>query len=80
MSCGKTWKEIIIMRCGYCGSYNHTIKNCPKTWSGSANRISMRCGYCGSRKHNIEACPKTWCGNAARAWYPEKVEDYYISD
>jgi primosomal protein N' len=68
------------MYCGFCGSKKHTVKNCPKTWSGQANRNSMRCGYCGSKKHNIEACPKTWSGNAKRAWHKEEIENDYIED
>ncbi len=47
------------MWCGYCGSKDHTIDNCPKTWGGQANRNAMRCGYCGSTNHNRPACPKT---------------------
>jgi len=69
-----------IMRCQYCYSQSHTIKNCPKTWSGGSNRRNMVCAYCGSNKHTVEACPKTWGGNAARKWHPYKVEDYFIDD
>lgn len=47
------------MWCSYCGSKEHVIDNCPKTWGGQANRNSMRCGYCGSTNHNRPACPKT---------------------
>jgi len=68
------------MRCSYCGSHDHTITNCPKTWGGSANRISMYCTYCGSKKHNINACPKTWGGNAARAWDRDSIADDYVED
>ena len=68
------------MRCIYCGSYQHTIKNCSRTWDGSVNRMHMRCTYCGSREHNIEACPKTFAGIAARAWYPEIVSNYFVKD
>lgn len=68
------------MRCSYCGQTQHTIKNCPKTWDGSANRARMHCGYCGAKNHNTRACPKTWHGNAARAWHPETVADDFIKD
>jgi len=68
------------MYCSYCGSYAHTIQNCPKTYSGSANRNNMRCTYCGSTQHNVNACPKTFDGNAARAWDPESVSDDFIED
>ncbi len=68
------------MYCGFCGSHDHTIKNCPKTASGQANRNAMYCGYCGSKKHNTNACPKTFYGNAVRAWHPEAVEDDFIKD
>lgn len=68
------------MRCGYCGSNLHTITNCPKTFSGSANRNRMRCSYCGGRDHSVDACPKTWGGNAARTWHPEKIKDHFVKD
>ena len=56
------------MKCVYCGSNLHTVKNCPKTWAGSGNRLHMRCVYCGANDHNVNACPKTWGGNASRRW------------
>ena len=68
------------MRCTYCGSLQHSTKNCPKTWGGSANRMHMHCSYCGSKKHNIKGCPKTYAGNAAHAWHPETIADDYIKD
>ena len=68
------------MRCTFCGKKTHTIKNCPKTWSGSVNHARMRCTYCGAKDHEIEACPKTWSGNAARAWNPESVADHFVLD
>jgi len=68
------------MRCSYCGSNKHTLKNCSKTFYGPSNRSSMRCTYCGSNKHNVVACPKTFYGNAARAWHPESVEDDFVED
>jgi len=68
------------MRCTFCGSKEHNIKNCPKTWSGSANRNNMRCTFCGSKEHNVMACPKTFSGNAARAWHPESVADDFVED
>ena len=68
------------MYCVYCGSKKHTVKNCPKTWGGSARRAHMHCSYCGSNEHNVNACPKTWGGNAARAWHPESVADDFIKD
>lgn len=68
------------MRCTYCGSHLHTIKNCPKTWGGSINRAHMHCTYCGSNKHNIKGCPKTHAGSAAHAWHPESIKDDYIID
>ena len=68
------------MYCSYCGSNKHTIKNCPKTWGGSVNRMHLRCGYCGKVGHSIKACPETFSGSAARAWHPYKVEDDLILD
>ncbi len=68
------------MWCNYCDSHAHTVENCPKTWSGSANRANMRCSYCGSTKHNVDACPKTWEGNAARAWDEDSVADKFVKD
>ncbi|GAH47102.1 unnamed protein product [marine sediment metagenome] len=68
------------MYCRYCGSHNHTIKNCPKTHSGSINRLHMKCAYCGSKEHNIDACPKTFHGNAMRAWHPDKISNNFIKD
>lgn len=46
------------MWCAYCGSNQHEIENCPKTWGGQANRNAMRCTYCGARDHNYSSCPK----------------------
>jgi len=46
------------MRCGYCGSPQHPISHCPKTWAGSARYAQLRCTYCGGRDHNYEACQK----------------------
>jgi len=68
------------MWCSFCGSNRHTIKNCPKTWNGQANRNHMRCSYCGSRKHNINACEKTFNGNANMAWNKVKIKDDYVMD
>jgi len=48
--------------CGYCGSKEHNIEYCSKTWGGQANRNALRCGYCGGRDHNADACPKKWPG------------------
>lgn len=69
-----------VMFCSYCGSRQHTITNCPKTWQGQANRNRMYCTYCGSREHNIAACPKTYSGNAARTWDDESVQDDFVED
>ncbi len=68
------------MRCFFCGAGTHTTKNCPHTWSGSANRYNMCCVYCGSEKHNVKACPDTWGGNASRAWNEGEVENDFIRD
>lgn len=68
------------MWCSYCGSHQHEVENCPKTYAGSANRHHMRCSYCGSTKHNVPACPKTWDGNAARAWNPQSVARDFVED
>lgn len=68
------------MRCSYCGAYTHTIVLCPKTWSGSVNRIHLRCTYCGGRDHDIQACPKTWDGNAARTWRKDTIADHFHED
>jgi len=68
------------MYCGYCGSNLHTVKNCPKTWSGSSNRSHMRCTYCGGTDHNVKACPKTWGGSSAMAWHQRTVEDHFVKD
>lgn len=54
-------------RCSYCGSDEHPLELCPKTWSGSANRRwNLYCSYCGSNKHMVEYCPKTYAGPANR--------------
>ena len=68
------------MYCSYCGAHSHEYENCPKTWSGSANRAAMRCAYCGATDHNIKACRKTWDGNASMAWDPESVKTDYVKD
>jgi transcriptional regulator NrdR family protein len=69
------------MYCSFCGSKNHIIDNCPKTWGGQANRNKMRCSYCGSRQHNIIACPKTFQGNGNMSpWNKHKYEKDYIED
>jgi len=68
------------MRCSFCGSNLHTIKNCPKTFSGQSNRRNMRCAYCESKQHTIEACPKTWKGSSNLAWHKDKIEDDFILD
>lgn len=68
------------MRCTFCGSNLHTIKNCPKTWNGSANRNNLHCSYCGSNKHSIKGCPKTFEGSANRAWHPDLIQNEFISD
>ncbi len=68
------------MHCSYCWSKRHTIKNCPKTWGGQANRNRMHCSYCWSNKHNVAACPKTWHGSAVRAWHSYTVEDDFVED
>jgi hypothetical protein len=44
--------------CSYCGSHEHTIDYCPKTYCGSSNRLHLRCSYCGGKDHNYEACTK----------------------
>ena len=69
-----------MLYCWYCGSRKHTAKNCPKTWSGQANRRMMRCEYCGSTKHNLKACPKTSEGSSMRKWRSREIEDEYIED
>lgn len=69
-----------MIRCTYCGSGLHTQENCPKTYSGSANRKMMWCSYCGSKSHNVKACPKTWEGNAARAWNEGSVANDFVRD
>jgi len=68
------------MYCSFCGSRNHTIRNCSKTHSGSVNRMHMGCSFCGGKNHNVQACPKTHSGSAARAWHPETVSDNFIED
>lgn len=68
------------MRCTYCGSYLHTVANCPQTWAGSSNHANMRCTYCGARDHNVNACPKTYEGSAKRAWHEETVADDFVKD
>lgn len=69
-----------LFRCTYCGSRLHTLRNCPKTWIGQANRVGMRCSYCGSNNHNLNACPSTFFGNAARACREDKIKDDFIKD
>lgn len=68
------------MRCAYCGSHAHTLRNCPKTWGGSVRHLQLRCVYCGERDHEIEACPKIYSRSAARAWHPGSVADHFIKD
>ena len=68
------------MRCTYCGSYRHTITNCPRTADGLSNRMHMRCTYCGSKNHNVNACPKTQNGISNITWHKEKVENDYLRD
>lgn len=68
------------MRCTHCGSESHNKALCPHTWAGSSARFRLRCTYCGSHEHAIQACPKTYSGNAARAWYPDRVADYFKKD
>lgn len=50
------------MYCTYCGSHQHQITLCPKTWGGSCARRNLWCSYCGAKDHSIRACPKTWAG------------------
>ncbi|MDQ3747994.1 MAG: hypothetical protein M3367_03100 [Acidobacteriota bacterium] len=68
------------MYCNYCGSGNHIIDNCPKTWGGQTNRASMHCTYCGSQHHNLPACPKTFDGNASRAWNEDSIVKDFVKD
>lgn len=68
------------MYCTFCGSHNHMIINCPKTFNGQVNRANMRCTYCGSHKHNINACPKTFDGSAKRSWNIERIKNDFIKD
>lgn len=69
------------MFCSYCGSRNHMVKNCPKTWGGQANRNRMRCSYCGSQKHNLQACTKTFQGNGNMSgWNKHRFENEYVKD
>lgn len=50
------------MRCGYCGSREHPIRLCPRTWAGQAALMHLRCGYCGG-KHEQKNCPRlAYCG------------------
>lgn len=51
--------------CSYCGG-DHPVSLCPKTWGGSAGRVTLRCAYCGSGTHATEFCPKTWGGVSNR--------------
>jgi DNA-directed RNA polymerase subunit RPC12/RpoP len=54
-------------RCTYCGSHEHPIELCPKTWDGNTKRtVGLHCAYCGSKKHDIAHCPKTYLGNINR--------------
>lgn len=68
------------MYCNYCGSKAHEVEYCPKTASGSTNRIHLRCSYCGSNKHTVNACPKTYEGNANRAYNETSIEKDFIKD
>lgn len=63
------------MKCTYCGSAKHTIKNCSKTNDGWINRMHMYCIRCGSKKHNVKACPRI-CRPVIR----EQLHDHYIKD
>ncbi len=55
--------------CSYCGG-GHPVDLCPKTWGGSARRITLRCGYCGSSGHVTDFCPKTAAGAGNRRANP----------
>lgn len=48
------------VHCSYCGSKNHGIKYCPKTWAGQSNTNNRRCTYCGDKSHERKDCPKAW--------------------
>lgn len=62
------------MSCTYCGSRQHTIKNCPKTWAGGSNRQQLRCGYCGEAGHNSMACPH----NASASRRRKLNDDFFL--
>lgn len=47
--------------CSFCGSREHNLPLCPKTWGGS-----FGCGFCGSKKHKLDYCPKTNSGQLRR--------------
>jgi hypothetical protein len=68
------------MWCSYCGSNQHEVENCPKTWGGQISRAKMRCSYCGSNNHNVNACPKTFEGNANRTWNEDSVKKDFVKD
>lgn len=68
------------MNCTYCGSSNHTLKFCPKTFSGQINRKNLKCSYCGSDKHTVKACPKTHTGSSNLAWNINEIKNDYIKD
>lgn len=44
--------------CSYCGSRQHDVEYCPKTWEGQGNLAERRCDYCGSKSHEHAECPK----------------------
>lgn len=44
--------------CSYCGSHDHNIEYCPKTWDGQINLRLRYCDYCGSKDHTYEECKK----------------------
>lgn len=67
-------KGMTYQYCTYCGSHQHTVANCPETWSGSSHRHSLHCGYCGEQGHTSKACPH----NASSARRRELNDNFYL--
>lgn len=56
-------KGMTYQCCTYCGSHQHTVANCPKTWGGSVRRHTLhmatvvRRGIHPTPAHIIPAAP-----------------------
>ena len=66
------------MICSYCGSDQHTAKNCRSRWDGQGKRLKLHCTYCGMfSNHTTECCPRHPHGQANRE-KPEHYDNYVL--